>query len=98
RCLSDWSSDVCSSDLGNGSLTNGVIFNGGGVWTSGAAAVNFGNVNVAAGAITNNLTTNATILANSVTVTVGSINFSGVGANTLRSEERRVGKEGTARG
>src|SRR3546814_11095076 len=91
--ISDWSSDVCSSDLVDGkggssfteeqSGSNSYVSTGGGV--SGTYAGANGTKNFSPAAIGN--VTQVADLASTVTVT-GSI-F----GNVIRSEERRVGKE-----
>src|SRR3546814_13323377 len=84
--ISDWSSDVCSSDLSSGVLE---INSSAGVISIAADAVNQ-NVNIATGG-TRVLTLGSTAGASQVVIDSGTAGVS-VGASA-RSEERRVGKE-----
>src|SRR5207245_6376574 len=85
RCYRDWSSDVCSSDLG---------------FSNGAAYVDLDN-DGALDLVVNNLNAPAAIYRNRVreldpaTHHYLTVALRGAGANTagIRSEERRVGKE-----
>src|SRR3546814_14031672 len=101
--ISDWSSDVCSSDLGNVSLSAGgdVTYNNDGVVFGSASLVSQGTDNATTSSNTTKVSTaiatppaldvvTTSVEDKSTTVTT---HTGGNVTGTYRSEERRVGKE-----
>src|SRR5205814_7157686 len=90
RCLSDWSSDVCSSDLiidGSNLVGNGTNrFSSGTITLNGTVTLNY--VEFYGATLAGTHTFNGTV--NWIYGLWGSNG----GTTTIRSEERRVGKEG----
>src|SRR5205814_7922560 len=93
RCLSDWSSDVCSSDLGTSAFANSgrLTVGAGSAWTTPAQFTNNGTSTVG-GSLSTVKTTNDGVMI--VSGTHGVSTDLVVGSTRARSEERRVGKEG----
>src|SRR3546814_18906859 len=93
--ISDWSSDVCSSDLSTGER---LALLGGGVADLASGFVNFlipalGKVVVAMGAWIASLARASIMLARNIAATIAQRIAMIAGAIATRSEERRVGKE-----
>src|SRR5205814_5166728 len=98
RCLSDWSSDVCSSDLFKQTVTFTATATLGAL--TGTVQFFDGKKSLGTSSLNNGV---ATLLTSSLSkgthsikaVYGGNANFNG---STSRSEERRVGKEGEIEG